>query len=177
MPSYFHFPETYCDIRLWMRKKVADWMHDVIVEENTKEVTVFALSINLLDRFISKFPTEIKRQNLQLLGAACLLISSKLNESECLCKSNLVIYSDKSFDADQLRIMELRVLEALNWDIYSITAVDFLDHLCSQVDSRYGIGSETNQACQQSSFLFCQTCLFVDDHPFLERKHKIFKQT
>lgn len=68
-----------------MRTKVAQWMYDVISEENNKnrkEPNVFALAVSILDRFISLDPTAILRDQFQLLGAACLLISSKLNESE-----------------------------------------------------------------------------------------------
>ena len=64
---------------------VASWMLDVIHEENNqnkREPNVFSLAICLLDRFMTTSPGSITKDQLQLLGAACLLISSKLNESE-----------------------------------------------------------------------------------------------
>ena len=48
--------------------------------------------------------TKIKRSELQLLGAACLLLGSKARETVTLKAENLVIYTDNSISLDQLLV-------------------------------------------------------------------------
>ena len=74
-PSYFSCVQT--DIKEWIRIKVAQWMLDVCEDQNCEEV-VFPLSMNYLDRFLSL--ENIKKGQLQLVGAACIFIASKLKQ-------------------------------------------------------------------------------------------------
>ena len=59
-----------------MRKIVSDWMLEVC-QELCCPPEVFCLAMNLMDRFLAK--TRIEKSQLQLLGAVCLFLSSKLN--------------------------------------------------------------------------------------------------
>lgn len=125
---YFSNPCDTCDIRHWMRETVAQWMYDVCDELN-REIDVFALATTQMDRFLNLEFKRFKREQLQLLGAACLLISSKLKETHPLVKSTLVKYSADTFSSDDLNDMEFLVLNVLSWDVHGLTAIDFLDHL------------------------------------------------
>ena len=58
--------------------------------------------MNLLDRFMSLVP--MKRQQLQLLGTVCLLLSSKLKESPPLDAHKLVDYAAGAFKLEDLRV-------------------------------------------------------------------------
>jgi len=111
-----------------MRETVAQWMYDVCDELN-REIDVFALATTQMDRFLNLEFKNFKREQLQLLGAACLLISSKLKETHPLVKSTLVKYSADTFSSDDLNDMEFSVLNVLSWDVHGLTAIDFLDHL------------------------------------------------
>lgn len=111
-----------------MRETVAQWMYDVCDELN-REIDVFALATTQMDRFLNLEFKRFKREQLQLLGAACLLISSKLKETHPLVKSTLVKYSADTFSSDDLNDMEFLVLNVLSWDVHGLTAIDFLDHL------------------------------------------------
>ena len=51
---------------------------------------------------------KISRNELQLLGAACLLIASKGRETVTLSSAKLVIYTDNSITADQLLVRDQR---------------------------------------------------------------------
>ena len=55
----------------------------------------------------------ISRNELQLLGAACLLIASKGRETVTLSSAKLVIYTDNSITADQLLVRDQRQLSPL----------------------------------------------------------------
>lgn len=110
-------------VQPWMRKMVTTWMLEVCEEQRT-EVYVFCLACNLLDRFLSV--CTIRRSELQLLGAASLLLSSKLRETMPLTAQTMVTYTDNSITTDQLLDMELLLLLKLKWDAYAPTAKDFL---------------------------------------------------
>ena len=85
-----------------MRKIVADWMLEVIQEQNSQP-EVFCLAINVLDRFLSQ--TQIQRQQLQLLGAVCILIASKIREPCPIPGKSLIIYTDYSITAEELKVI------------------------------------------------------------------------
>ena len=73
-----------------------------VCREEHREEEVFTLAMNLLDRFLSLVP--MKRQQLQLLGTVCLLLSSKLKESSPLDAAKLVHYGDGAFKLEDLRV-------------------------------------------------------------------------
>ena len=65
-----------------------------VCEEQQCQSDVFPLAMNLLDRFLSV--TSVKKDHLQLLGAVCLFISSKLKETRSLTAEFLVQCADNS---------------------------------------------------------------------------------
>lgn len=111
------------DITAGMRKTVTDWMLEVCEDQNCAS-QVFLLSVQYLDRVLSSL--KIIRSELQLLAAACLFISSKLCEIQPLSLEKLIIYTDCSISSSQLLSMEMRILDKLNWELCSLTSLDFL---------------------------------------------------
>ena len=114
------------DITAGMRKTVTDWMLEVCEDQNCAS-QVFLLSVQYLDRVLSSL--KIIRSQLQLLAAACLFISSKLCEIQPLSLEKLVIYTDCSISSAELLSMELRILDKINWELCSLTSLDFLQIL------------------------------------------------
>lgn len=53
-----------------------------------------------MDRFLSVSP--ITKSRLQLLGAVCLFLASKLKETSPLTADKLVLYTDRSINFDEL---------------------------------------------------------------------------
>ncbi|RWS17277.1 G1/S-specific cyclin-D2-like protein, partial [Dinothrombium tinctorium] len=98
-----------------------------VCEELKCDEIVFPLAINYVDRFLSS--TSIKKSQLQLLGAVCLLIASKLRQCQAIHSEDLVYYSDHSLSVAEIITWELFVLSRLKWDISSVVATDFVDHL------------------------------------------------
>ena len=71
-------------------------------DEQQCEEEVFPLAMNYLDRFLSV--QEIKKSRLQLLGASCMFLASKLREAKPLSAEKLVIYTDRSITLDELMV-------------------------------------------------------------------------
>jgi len=113
-----------------MRKEVAHWMLEVCEAEQCQP-EIFCLAINYLDRFLSI--CKIAQSQLQLLASVCLLVACKVRQHRTLAASKLVEYSD--FNLDVLNIMEWEVLllSKLDWDMSSVIASDFVEHIIQRV--------------------------------------------
>lgn len=73
-----------------------------VCEEQKCQEDIFPLAVNYLDRFLSVNP--INKNHLQLLGTTCLLVSSKLRESDCLTVDLLVLYTDNTVTSEELLV-------------------------------------------------------------------------
>ncbi|XP_063800076.1 G1/S-specific cyclin-D1-like [Pseudophryne corroboree] len=125
IPSPTYFQSVQKEIHPYMRKMLTSWMLEVCEDQRCEE-EVFPLAVNCLDRFLSVVPVEKRR--LQLLGATCLLLASKLKESSPVSTESLCMYSDYSFTGRELQSMELLVLNQLHWNMEAVTPRDFLPH-------------------------------------------------
>jgi len=109
-----------------MRKIVAEWMLDIVHQEHSQP-EVFCLAMNIMDRFLCT--CTIHKTQLQLLGAVCLLIASKIREPCPILGKNLIFYTDYSINAEEIKEWELLVLYKMQWELSAITPMDYLDHV------------------------------------------------
>lgn len=63
------------------RRQIVEWIFDVAEEFGLSSTCAFA-AIQLLDRFLSR--QQVRHSELQMLGLACIIIASKLHESQPL---------------------------------------------------------------------------------------------
>ncbi|XP_018326730.1 G1/S-specific cyclin-D2-like [Agrilus planipennis] len=136
VPRCNYFDEVQTDIEPFMRKVVTTWMLEVC-EEQMCEDQILPLAINYMDRFLCV--CAIKRQQLQLLGATCLLIASKFRSSSVLTIDLLCAYTDYSVTYDHISSWEVLVLSKLQWNIAAVTGYDYID----QVIERFHWGNES----------------------------------
>lgn len=126
LPQCSYFKCVQKDIQPHMRRMVAGWMHEVCEEEKSEE-DVFPLAINYLDRFLAVEPT--RKCYLQLLGAVCMFLATKLKESRPLTAEKLCMYTDNSITPRELLEWELVVLGKLKWNMAAVIPNDFVDHI------------------------------------------------
>ncbi|CAL8379069.1 unnamed protein product [Arctogadus glacialis] len=148
-PNYFKCVQK--EILPGMRKVVATWMLEVCEEQKCEE-EVFPLAMNFLDRFLSVEAT--RKSRLQLLGAACMFLASKMKETVPLTAEKLCIYTDNSIQPGELLQMELLVLSKLKWDLASVTPHDFMEHFLSKLN----IHPSTRQILRKHAQTFVALC-------------------
>lgn len=66
------------------------------------------MAMNYLDRFLAGVPTP--KTHLQLLGAVCMFLASKLKETIPLTAEKLCIYTDNSIKPQELLVMTVSFL-------------------------------------------------------------------
>lgn len=71
-------------------------------EEEKSSEDVFPLAINYLDRFLAVMP--MRKSCLQLLGAVCMFLASKLKDSRPLSAEKLCMYTDHSITTRELLV-------------------------------------------------------------------------
>ncbi|XP_076063920.1 G1/S-specific cyclin-D2-like [Oratosquilla oratoria] len=126
LPTQNYFRHIQGDIQPYMRKCVAKWMLDVCEEQNCED-QVFVTSVNYMDRFLGLHVLE--RMQLQILGAACLLLASKMRQCRHLSVEVLSYYTDYSVTQEEIKKFEYLLVNTLKWDLSSVTGCDFMDHL------------------------------------------------
>jgi len=102
-----------------------------VCEEEKAEPQVFCLAAQCLDAALDTI--LIKGPQLQLLAAACLLVSWKVRECRPISALKIVKYTNFSVQLKTLLEWEVYVLAKLNWNIPALVATDFVDHILKNV--------------------------------------------
>ncbi|XP_056403743.1 G1/S-specific cyclin-D1-like [Hyla sarda] len=150
-PCIHYFTSVQPDIQPYMRKMVATWMLEVCEEQKCEE-EVFPLSMNYMDRYLSLVP--IRKNRLQLLGATCMLLASKLKETIPLTAEKLRIYTDNAASIEDILNMEVLVLKELKWNMASVTPHDFIEHLLYKIS----LTDDTKQIVRKYAKTFMALC-------------------
>ncbi|KAJ8393436.1 hypothetical protein AAFF_G00061580 [Aldrovandia affinis] len=165
LPRCSYFKCFQKEIQPFMRKMVTTWMLEVCEEQKCEE-DVFPLAVNYLDRFLAVVPT--KKCHLQLLGAVCMFLASKLKETRPLTAGELCMYTDNSIQPQMLLQWELLVLGKLKWNLAAVMPNDFIEHIVRRLplpcDKLALIRKHT-----QTFITLCATDFSFSMHPLHDR--------
>merc|ERR1712012_1381403 len=125
--NYFTFQT---ELKPHVRREVASWMLEVCEEEGSSP-QVFCLAINYLDRFLSN--CKISKNQLQLVGAVCLLVSWKVREHSPITAQRLIEYTDFNISLEDLLEWEFLLLSKLDWDLSLVIAPDYVEHILQRL--------------------------------------------
>ena len=94
-----HYMKKQVDINHSMRSILVDWLVEVAEEYKLLPQTLY-LTVNYIDRFLSVM--SVRREKLQLVGTACMLIASKFEEIYPPEVSEFVYITDDTYPAKQV---------------------------------------------------------------------------
>lgn len=117
-------PQRYLNCR----DVVIDWLSEVVEEYDWFGKDSLACAVVYMDRYMSLVPM-LHRSKYQLLGCACLLIAGKREEREGILPElqDLKDLTDNTYTVEEINLMELAVLNTLQWDLACTHAKRFLD--------------------------------------------------
>lgn len=115
-----------------MRAVLVDWMREVGVEHRVNVETYF-ISVRLLDRMLAIVP--VPRKELQLVGAACLLLAAKLEEVHPLPIRGFEVLCDHLYTRAQFITMETVIMRKLNFKCHSPTMATYAVELLNLIDA------------------------------------------
>ena len=107
--------------------------------------------IYIIDAYLSK--KNIDKKYLQLLGIASLLISCKENEIIYPNLIRLIQLTDNAYTISELKKMEIKIMQILNFDILGPTAEEFFE-----INAEYFKFSEENKCLGE----FLLKCSLID---------------
>jgi len=98
-----------------MRRILLDWILSIVHEYN-QNLDIFFISVSILDRFLCIVDSKnITIENFQLIGAACLLIASKLHSVEIIEMENL--YIPGVINENNIIEMEKFIVKSLDFNL------------------------------------------------------------
>ncbi|KAL1093786.1 hypothetical protein V6Z11_D06G053600 [Gossypium hirsutum] len=119
------------DIDANMRAILIDWLVEVTEEYRLVPETLF-LTVNYIDRYLSG--NSINRQQLQLLGVACMMIASKYEEVSAPQVEEFCYVTDNTYCKDEILQMESSVLNYLKFEMTVPTTKFFLRFNCCSLN-------------------------------------------
>lgn len=121
---------TQSDINSKMRAILVDWLTDVHSKFELLPQTLFNC-VALMDRYLAI--TEIKRSKLQLIGVACLMIVSKIEEVYTPMVKDYIAVCDSAYTPKELLAMEGEILAVLSFNVLCPTSFTFLCNFNTQL--------------------------------------------
>jgi len=114
-----------CPITGKMRAVLADWMVEVQQQFRLLQETLF-MTMSIIDRYLALEGKTVHRSQLQLVGVSAMFLASKVEEIFAPEVSDFVYITDNAYTGEEIRHMELKILNALNFDLCRPISLNFL---------------------------------------------------
>ena len=119
------------DLTVQIRATLVDWLMELSSKFFLKRETVY-LAISHLDRLASR--SKLSRADLQLLGVTCLHLASKSEEVTIPKLCHLLKAANVGRSSEIVLKLESWVLKSLDWQMYPVTYVHFMNTLLVEWD-------------------------------------------
>ena len=116
--------KNHPDLSFNMRAKLINWLFEVTLHFKLQRETMYSTQM-ILDQFLTNCKSPQPRNNLQLIGLAALLISSKLEEVLPPNLINLSQICDKIYKESEISKMELEICTCLKWNLTPINILSW----------------------------------------------------
>jgi len=111
-PDYINTVQT--EITPAMRGILVDWLVEVQESFELNHETLYT-AVKILDIFLSR--VNVKKEQLQLVGATACLIASKVDERLPPLLDDFVYVCDDAYRKDDIRRMEIKMFTAVGFDL------------------------------------------------------------
>jgi len=134
-PNYMANMQSASGLAARHRVSLIDWVTEVHRKFKTLRQETLFLAVNIIDRFLSK--RQVSKDKLQVVGATCLLIASKMEDMWPPLVRDLVYVASKAFNKQDLKKMERTICNAIRFEIVVPTLAPFLARFnkAAQLDS------------------------------------------
>lgn len=126
MPNYL---DGQNDVKSYMRETMIDWLVDVNNRFRHRRETLY-LCVNIVDRYVYYTIRDksdcVSRSNYQLVGITAYLIASKYEEIYFPEIHQLLSFADYVFSDEDVKKMELKIVNTLKYDLTVPTTNKFL---------------------------------------------------
>jgi len=108
-----------------MRGVLIDWLIEVHSQFKLLQETLF-MTVYVIDKFLQTEGYSVRRNKLQLVGVTAMFISSKVEEMYAPEINDFVYITDNAYTAGEIRIMEMRILNCIEFGVGRPLPLHFL---------------------------------------------------
>lgn len=114
-----------CCVNGKMRGVLIDWLIEVHTQFKLLQETLY-MTVYIIDKYLQVEGLTIRRNKLQLLGVSAMFIASKVEEMYAPEINDFVYITDNAYSAAEIRQMELKILNTLNFNMSRPLPLHFL---------------------------------------------------
>jgi len=122
-----------CFINGKMRGVLIDWLIEVHSQFKLLQETLY-MTIYIIDKFLQVEGFTVRRNKLQLVGVSAMFIASKVEEMYAPEINDFVYITDNAYTAEEIRAIELRILNTLGFNFSRPLPLHFLRRISKAGD-------------------------------------------
>jgi len=114
-----------CSVNGKMRGVLIDWLVEVHTQFKLLQETLY-MTVYIIDKYLQSEGLTTNRNKLQLVGVSAMFIASKVEEMYAPEINDFVYITDNAYTAGEIRQMELKMLNTLNFNMSRPLPLHFL---------------------------------------------------
>lgn len=142
------------------RAILVDWLSEVSQMYRLHRETYY-VAMDCVDRFLAA-EKDIRTEKLQLVGITALFLAAKVEETCPPKLAEFAYVTDRACSENDILVMEIRMLEALNWDLTPITPNAWVFLFLQMVNADRGHMNDEFHMPEFSAHCFVQIMRLLD---------------